>query len=99
MTLGGHLWTIAPNLRHRLRPLKAPPAAPWTTTLRDPAVGVIRLHGRLQRPPADAPQDLVVLVHGLGGSVDSQYMIRAAQAAARCGLGALRLGLRGADRR
>lgn len=41
---------------------------------------------------------LVLLVHGLGGSPDSHYVVRAAQAAARAGVDSLRLGLRGADR-
>ena len=96
MKLGGHLWTITPNFRHRLRPQKPPRAEPWSTTLEDPRIGTIALQGQLQLP--DPKADLVVLVHGLGGSPDSQYIIQAAHAATRAGLGCLRLGLRGTDR-
>ena len=84
MTFAGHLWTIAPNLRHRLRPLSAPAGQPWSTALRDPVVGDVELRGHLSIPAA--ADELVVLVHGLGGSPDSQYMIQAAQAASRAGM-------------
>ncbi len=96
MKLGGHLWTITPNFRHRLRPQKPPKSQPWSSTLEDPRIGSVRLQGQLRL--ADPKGDLVVLVHGLGGSPDSQYMIQAAHAATRTGLGCLRLGLRGTDR-
>lgn len=92
----GHLWTIGPNLRHRLLPRAAPPSEPWETTLLDPQVGPVRLTGALSRVPE--ARALVVLVHGLGGAIDSQYMIKAARAAAAAGLDSLRLSLRGADR-
>ena len=95
MSLAGHAWTIGPNLRHRLRPRPAPAATPWSTTIADPRVGTVRLVGALTPGVGDG---LVVLVHGLGGQPESQYMRRAAAAAARAGLGSLRLALRGADR-
>jgi hypothetical protein len=101
MKLGGHLWTIAPNLRHRVRPHRAPDGASWSTSFEDPRLGALTLRGVLSQPPAEAStrrEDLVLLVHGLGGSPDSQYVVRAAQAAARAGLSSLRLALRGADR-
>lgn len=92
----GHLWTIGPNLRHRVLPQAAPAAVAWSTTVDDPQVGPIRLTGRLaQRPGAD---ELVILIHGLGGAIDSQYVIKAARAAAGLGIDSLRLALRGADR-
>lgn len=92
----GHLWTIGPNLRHRLAPRVAPPSEPWSTTLHDPKIGDVRLTGALARVPE--ARGLVVLVHGLGGALDSQYLVKAARAAADAGLDSLRLALRGADR-
>ncbi len=92
----GHLWTIGPNLRHRLAPRAAPPSEPWSTTLDDPQVGQVRLTGLLARAPA--ARGLVVLVHGLGGTLASQYLVKMARAAAAVGLDSLRLSLRGADR-
>ncbi len=47
-------------------------------------------------PPAK-PDELVVMLHGLGGDVDSHYMARGAIAAEEAGLACLRLNLRGAD--
>lgn len=95
MPLAGHFWTIAPNLRHRLLPRPAPTSQAWSTTLVDPRLGPVTLRGALAPGASDG---LVVLVHGLGGAPESQYMVQAARAAARLGLGSLRLALRGADR-
>lgn len=92
----GHLWTIGPNLRHRLLPRAAPPSAAWQTTLDDPRVGPVTLTGELAQAGS---RELAVLLHGLGGALDSQYMVKAARAAAAAGVDALRLSLRGADRR
>lgn len=92
----GHLWTIGPTLRHRLLPRAAPMSSAWSTTLHDPQVGPVRLSGRLAQLPGAG--ELVVLIHGLGGAIDSQYVIKAAQAAAAAGIDSLRLALRGADR-
>lgn len=98
MGLLGHFWTIAPNLRHRARPWRPPPTEPWSTTLRDPALGDVTLHGALHHAAGEPSREVVVLVHGLGGAIDSHYIVRAAQAAAAAGVDALRLGLRGSDR-
>ena len=98
----GHLWTLAPNLRHRARPWLAPPATAWSTSLHDPDVGEIELTGALHRcadPTAGASRALVVAIHGLGGTIDSHYVVRTAQAAVAAGMDCLRLALRGADRR
>lgn len=92
----GHLWTIGPRLRHAVRPLACPESRPWETTLSDPKVGPVRLTGHLREVPG--AEELVVLVHGLGGSIDSHYMPRGAAAVERAGLSCLRLNLRGADR-
>jgi predicted alpha/beta-fold hydrolase len=96
--LFGHLWTIGPSLRHRARPWTAPPARPWSTTLQDPEVGALELQGALHRHEDRPARGLCVAIHGLGGSIDSHYMIRTARAALAAGLDCLRLALRGADR-
>jgi len=93
----GHLWTIGPNLRHRLVPHRPPPSSEWSTTLQDPQLGALRLTGQLHQTPA--AKELAILLHGLGGTIDSQYTVKAARAAAALGIDALRLALRGADRR
>ncbi|MBV8199593.1 MAG: hypothetical protein JOZ15_03110, partial [Acidobacteria bacterium] len=65
-----HVWTVAPRLRHSMRPLAVPPSQPWHGVVEDPAVGPVKLSGRLRRcPAADAAAgELVVLLHGLGGT-------------------------------
>ncbi len=62
-------------------------------------MGPVVLTGRLRDLRDGRPGgDLVVILHGLGGSCDSQYAHRAAAAAERAGLSSLRLNLRGSDR-
>lgn len=90
MDLMPHLWTLSPRIRHAMRPARAPESRSWETS-----VGTVRLTGRLRELPGD---DLLVLVHGLGGCTDSHYMIRGADAAEAAGLSCLRVNLRGADR-
>lgn len=97
MSLQGHLWTLAPFLRHSLVPPRAPESTEWETSLEDSVVGTLSLSGQLSQ--GGASDTLVVIVHGLGGSAASYYTLRAAHAAARAGLASLRLNLRGADRR
>lgn len=100
MSLLGHYWTIAPRLRHSLRPGMPPEARAWETFLEDPVTGRVPVTGWLrERPGSDSGgQEIVVLVHGLGGSTESHYMVRGAQAAEAAGLSCLRLNLRGCDR-
>lgn len=93
-----HLWTLGPRLRHAVRPRPNPGSMPWETVVEDPKLGPVRLTGRLREVPGDAGDELLVLVHGLGGSTDSHYMIKGAEAAEAAGLSCLRLHLRGADR-
>lgn len=57
-------------------------------------MGEVKVTGRL----AEGGEDLVVVIHGLGGSHRSYYAVHAARAAARAGFACLRLDLRGADR-
>jgi predicted alpha/beta-fold hydrolase len=94
--LHGHAWTLFPHLLGLLRPPVATPSVAWDARIDDPRMGPVRLTGRLHDTPgADA---IAVVVHGLGGSADSAYAVRTAAAAARAGMAALRLNLRGADR-
>jgi len=95
--LAGHYWTIAPRLRHSLRPLAPPAGRPFELAVDDPRLGAVRLSGHLREPPG--AQELVLVVHGLGGSAESHYMLRAALAAEAAGLACLRLALRGSDLR
>lgn len=109
VTFAGHLWTLVPNLRHRARPWRPPPGEAWSTTVQDAKLGAVTLRGALHRAGPDgtdgtdgtdrtASRELVLLVHGLGGSIDSHYVVQAAKAAAAAGIDSLRLALRGADR-
>jgi uncharacterized protein len=96
MWLAGHLWTIAPVLRHRVRPYLAPASVPWSTTVRDEQLGSVQLRGLLsERSDADT---CVIVVHGLGGTTETHYCVQAARAADAAGFSCLRLALRGADR-
>jgi predicted alpha/beta-fold hydrolase len=74
----------------------APIAEPWSTSLEDPDVGTIGIRGELRREPAS--KRCLIVVHGLGGTIDRHYCIEAAAAAQRAGISCLRIGLRGADR-
>jgi predicted alpha/beta-fold hydrolase len=59
-------------------------------------MGQIALNGRWSE--GENPNTAILVVHGLGGSWDRPYCIRAARAASRLGWSCLRLALRGADR-
>lgn len=96
MSLLGHLWTIAPRVRHRFRPARLPESKPWETVLEDPVMGPVRLTGKL-REVAES-EEILVLVHGLGGCTDSHYLYGGVAAAEVAGISCLRVNLRGADR-
>lgn len=96
MALLPHLWTIAPRLRHGFSPVRLPESRPWETVIEDPQAGPVRLTGRLRGVPES--EEVLVLVHGLGGGTDSHYMAGGVAAAEALGLSCLRVNLRGADR-
>ncbi|MCA9536921.1 MAG: alpha/beta fold hydrolase [Myxococcales bacterium] len=101
MDLHGHLWTLRPYVAHVLRPMAPPPSRHFRAYVADPTRGQVRVTGRLTVPREDVPPselDLVVAVHGLGGSHRSHYMVELARDAHRLGLACLRVNLRGADR-
>lgn len=92
----GHFWTLAPHVVHLVAPERAPRDEPWSTYVDDPSFGPVRLTGRLRvRAHGDS---IVVLIHGLGGSAESRYVLRAARACDEQGLSYLRFNMRGADR-
>jgi uncharacterized protein len=99
MSLSAHAWTIAPSIWSDLRPRAAPTSEPWSTTLEDPTAGTVTLRGALQRAEGPGARTCLIVVHGLGGSIERPYCILAALAAERAGIHCLRLGLRGADRK
>ncbi len=93
--LAGHFWTLAGYLRDRVRAPRPPASTPFEECVHDPRVGELRLTGRLS---AAGGERLLVVLHGIAGSCESGYVVRAAMAAERAGLSSLRLNLRGADR-
>jgi uncharacterized protein len=97
MSFRGHLWTVAPLLRHRLRGARFLEARPWETALEDPKVGTVRLSGWLREVPGSG--EILVLVHGLGGGTESHYLGGGVAAAEAAGISSLRVNLRGSDRR
>lgn len=92
--LAGHYWTLAPVAAKLVRPRLAPPSRPWSAWVDDDALGRVRLSGAFAEVEGDG---VVVVVHGLGGEIESHYMVDAAHAARAAGLSCLRLNLRGAD--
>lgn len=90
----GHLWTLRPFLGHALRPPRAPVHERFAVRVPDRRHGEVTLRGRLSRQGSPT---CVVLVHGLGGDVDSGYVVDFARAAFARGLDVLRLGLRGSE--
>lgn len=90
-----HFWTIWPLVKAKLEPPPIPPDEPFAVIVDDPDVGSVEINGRLHPRPG-AP--LVVLVHGLGGCVDSRYMRSAARIGWEMGFAILRLNQRGSDR-
>lgn len=100
MSWRGHYWTLRGFLERRRWRGIASSGEPWETELDDPQIGPILLTGRWRRRgEAGAEGDAVVILHGMGGSADSEYVLAAAAAAERAGLSSLSLNVRGADRR
>ena len=90
--IGGDLQT----LRDTLRPLTFPTDRAEVLTI--PLAHGDQLVGLLDRPDAGAPIGLVLVLHGLGGSIDGPGPRRLALALAAERFAVLRLNLRGAGR-
>lgn len=89
MTLAGHLWTVVPHFARNLRPSHVA-LEPWAN-----AEGSVRLSGSIAH--AAKRDALLIVLHGLGGSVERPYMRHAAATALATGVGCLLLNARGAD--
>lgn len=94
--VSGHFWTLAPAVQARFRPAQLPKGEPFEVAFTDADVGQVRVTGILRRLSTEAP--LLVIVHGLGGSIASPYMTRLSRLAEAAGASSLLLNLRGADR-
>jgi predicted alpha/beta-fold hydrolase len=92
--LHGHFWTIAPLLKHQVRPARPPPSSAFSITVDESPAGPVCVLGRA-RHRSDT-RSLLVIVHGLGGNSESHYVIEAAAWAERFGLASLRVSMRGA---
>jgi uncharacterized protein len=91
----GHFYTIAPVVRHTLKPRKLSESKTVEVSVDDPMFDSVRLSGRLHEALSET---LIVVVHGLGGDVESHYVLDAAAAGEAAGVDVLRIHLRGADR-
>lgn len=87
--------TLQPFLARSLRPVPRPATTAWSVELEDPEVGPVTLTGRLL---SRSEESVLVVLHGLGGSVESGYMALALRAAEQAGRSCLLLNCRGADR-
>jgi predicted alpha/beta-fold hydrolase len=93
------------TLRSRLRPAPAPRDGLASTrhlsvAMDDGTPDALRvvLHAPVGPAPGAPSPQLVVLVHGLGGSAESSYMLASAAELLRAGIAVARLDLRGAGR-
>lgn len=94
MLVEGHLATLVPFIWRRFFPPRRLDTAPWSTTLTDGDVGAVKLTGLFRAAQGD---ELLIVVHGLGGSVKSGYMGLSLLAAEKVGVSCLLLNVRGAD--
>jgi uncharacterized protein len=100
-SLTGHYWTLKPFLAGQLG-MGLPSFAglrsePWSLDVADPALGSVRLSGRLFIPPG--AERLLLAIHGLGGSSESCYLRATVLDCYAAGMACLCLDLRGADGR
>jgi predicted alpha/beta-fold hydrolase len=95
--LGGHLWTVLPTARDLVLPPALSGEQEHEIEVVDDCFGPTTLRCSLSVPPS--ARSVVVLVHGLGGSRRSGYVMRAAAELHRRRFATARLDLRGADRR
>lgn len=91
--VGGHLWTVLPQVRHQLFPKDPPTPEPWSGHTTDKTRGQVKLAGLHHRVPGSTT--LLLIVHGLGGTPQSPYCLRATTLAAQHGWSSLRIGMRG----
>jgi len=95
--LGGDLQTVRNALMRPKPPIEHWPAEPIAFDMADGTGD--RLHGLLHRPKEERGRPLILLVHGIGGSIESSYIRTSAVHLLRAGYPVLRLNLRGAGER
>ena len=93
MSLSGHLWTIRQHLRGLLAAGLPRTLLRFEHTHQAAGGQTVTLTGALLDTPGN---ELLVVLHGLGGSIESRYMPRALAAATRAGVACLLLNARGA---
>ncbi len=91
--VSGHYWTVYGYLRASARP--RPRARPWSAWVQDAALGAIRLSGAFSEVPG--ARRAVILIHGMGGSAKSPYLVGLQSSALSRGVSTLCINLRGAD--
>ncbi len=92
--IGGDLQTLRNSFVHRMPDFAPHPAERLSLPLGDGSGD--RLWALLNHPASDQGKPLLILVHGLTGSEDSQNIATSAAYHLRCGYPVLRLNLRGA---
>ena len=95
--LGGDLQTMRNFLVKPKPPIEHWPAEPLAFDMADGTGD--RLHGLLHRPTDERKRPLILLIHGMGGSVESAYIRTSAVHLLRAGYPVLRLNLRGVGER
>ncbi len=96
----GHVWTIGPRLGSALRGGYLTPDTSTFRTVVDDPKWRIAITGKLSRAafaPGASSSTLLIVMHGCGGSPDSDYCKLAARAFHTHGVSVLRLAFRGAD--
>jgi len=94
MSLSGHYWTLRQFFRNFGAPSVGHARQRWTHAARDEQGRDVELSGTLLCGASS--DELLVVLHGLGGSIESRYMRRACCAAHRASLDCLLLNARGA---
>jgi predicted alpha/beta-fold hydrolase len=94
--LHGHAWTLRRHLEGSFKPAALPASRLLRVQVPDARFGSVTLSARLS--DNDSARELLVLVHGLGGSSQSVYLMECTRQAHALGVATLRLNLRGADR-
>ena len=93
--MNGHLTTIASHVAGKFAGLGYPRPRGVAIPVRDDVRPATEVRGLLDE---NGSNHLVVVVHGLGGSANSGYVLAFARRLLRAGFDVFRLNLRGADR-
>ncbi len=93
--LMGHLWTVGPSVYSTMTEEECIDGEPWCVRVPNDRGEPILRSGRLEE--VEGSRTLVVILHGMGGTVERGYCVLAARWAERMGMSHLRLALRGAD--